>query len=557
MRIKRWPLSRLGSLIAFLAFSIVIIIRTWDFPQPQPSVRWEETHEPDRGWSSNGEIPTRLAFSPDGQILLTNNHVARLREVASGRIVAELAKAKDGDNVVLPNVALQFPKFFDDGRLLVAQVDGERMNPQVSPVSLKIWDVATGHERANFPDLGRGEWTPKYEMSGNGKALAFSLDLPPGSRTSRNRLRVWTPSDGLIAHEFLGTDSQPFALSPDGRFLIGIMWKPSMGIARWDVASGRVVGSFPVDRSPPVTNKLLFAPDGRLFVGFFGKQEPLIIDLENGRRQALPSDVTSRINAPIRFGAEGKTLVIGELRTAYESLRIFDLTSGRMINLHNAGFNAISDDGRRVSSIRSTAPPYNTGQQEQENDNDSTVIVTDQPSGKERARFMATGVRNTWFSPDGRRIAATETRNLISRPHPIWNLLPYRFSMGVDVWNQHVSYVSKLTVWDVESRRKIATVPFGDRMIQVVQTAFSADGKKLAIEYPISLKEGEPGRWAIEIWDLPENRFFWPKIGLRSALVGIALAVGWFFNEFVRRGLAIYYDSRARRNAPCRESDPE
>jgi hypothetical protein len=524
----KWASRRLGLVLALLAWPIAMVAVLRSTPS-LPSARWEEFHPHHSNWS-NGELPTRIAFSPDGRTILTNNSHARLRDATTARVIAELAKVGDAAPPI-PRFALRYPTFFDDGRLLVAEVGGSPLDPPGALTSLKVWDVASGRERASFPDLGHRWEGPKFVVSANGKTLAFSQGPPPQPGWIVKRLRAWTPSLGLLPHEFKGAECVPFALSPDGSQLLGVELDGPSTITRYDVATGRELGTVAHDASDRPA-EMAFAPDGRLLCWYHFGGTSEILDLESGRRQILPKSPIS-LASPVRFAADGKLLLLGDLRKNYETLEICDLAAGRISDVSHEGFDSISADGRRMAAIdrkrhRNTFEAPDTR-------NDSVVIVTDQPGGGERGRLVASGVTQTQFSPDASRLAIRESRSERSDWDRWLRMIPF-VRGALPSSGSESSEVDQITILDVDSWRTIATIPLPGLEPGEVGLAFSPDRKQIAVEYPIT--EGGasgPVTWAVEVWDLPTPRPWWRAVGISSACSLFVYLVGRRFAARSRR----------------------
>jgi WD40 repeat protein len=165
-----------------------------------------------------------LAVSPNGRTVASvgRDNTLRLWDVPGGREIRTLPLAGGGDVRIgdMGRIGWWTVAFSPDGKTVAAG----------SPFNLiRVWDVATGKRRAQFP-------TPPDGAS----ALAFMSDAKKLIAGGQGRLICMEATTGNILHHFVGPRVQDpeiklftagsgppeVALSPDGRLLAaGVVWR--------------------------------------------------------------------------------------------------------------------------------------------------------------------------------------------------------------------------------------------------------------------------------------------------------------------------------------------
>ena len=144
-------------------------------------------------------------FSPDWKALVSSGAEGyRLRDAVTGRVLAVLDKRP----YQIVGATFHGATFSPDSRLLFALASSARYE-QFWVLDLKVWEVATGKEKATFPYVADNlnRFTDYFSLSGDGKILAFvenSERLPVEVKTSRKGLdgfeqptAAYNATDGL------------------------------------------------------------------------------------------------------------------------------------------------------------------------------------------------------------------------------------------------------------------------------------------------------------------------------------------------------------------------
>jgi RNA polymerase sigma factor (sigma-70 family) len=335
-------------------------------PQPAPAAVWQErmTFQADAGQVF------AVALSPDGKVLAAgygkgpNNGAVKLWDTATGKEKAELrAERRLPDTPVLPLAVVESVAFSPDGKRLLATTttnrqavilwdaaSGEQLEPLepfvldtrnvvfgqegkslagakyywkegpggrvlLDRLEIKVWDAATGAERAS--------------VAAHGPSVS-SAAFAPDNRTvawTDTALRLWDTTTGrqrvlYEGKEWLGH----VTFSPDGRTLAAVAWdrQKKAEVRRWDVATGKELSGLRAREAH--IRALAFSPDGKTVATASGDKAGRLWDVVSGEQRARLGGHQSPILA-VAFGPGGKTLATGsedgtvklwELRTGTE-----------------------------------------------------------------------------------------------------------------------------------------------------------------------------------------------------------------------------------------------
>ncbi len=343
----------------------------------------------------------RAMLSPDGsRIAVIDQAAVRLLDAANGAEQPAFVGHSDSVGAV---------RFSPDGRLLATG----------GYWSLRIWDVATGRQRFQFPESARALW-----FSADGKALVAG---------TYERLRVYDIETGQV--QTLVDDKSDRArgelrsanavISPDGQTVVASLnWIRSEGgngrfthnyaFRAWDIPSGRQ--RWAID-DMAVTG-LIFSPSGNTVIGIQGLTDKsdasllVIWDIEQGRTQ---------LTIPLLKPPQ-ETRTVGSQTIVTPSF-----IGPPAIALSSDGARvALSDDGNTVRIFAAA---------------DGALLQTIEWKGPRRNRTLQ-------FSPDGKQLV-----------------------LGSETYN----HTGGLETWDVETGKKLRAIDTAAR-----HWAISPDGKWLA-----------------------------------------------------------------------------
>ncbi len=319
--------------------------------------------------------------------------------------------------------------FSSDGRLLALESSYENDK-------LKLLDVTTGRAIATLPSWGPvRRWT--WALSPDGRLLA--LEGP--NRTivlwdiSSRKQHVATAPAHQQRDEYLPDESvvRSLAFSPDGK-LLASGGRLDYLVKLWDVASGKHVATFSADKGS--ITSLAFSPDGKLLASYDPGGTVVLYDVASRKRIAeIDAHEGASVAAgnEVAFSPDGKLLATGGTRWTIEEVEEY------------------------------------------------TEVKLWDVASREPVAILVGGVPVS-FSPDGRLLASASPTN--TKWFDIDGL-----EGGVRQGENYGGHTIKL--WDVATRKAVATFPPGNRITGV---SFSPDGRLLA----------DQANWLIRQFDISE-----------------------------------------------------
>jgi WD40 repeat protein len=262
-----------------------------------------------------------VAFTADGKTLATGgaDNAVRLWDVATGKERATLR----GHREAVTSVAIA-----PDGKTLFSG-SGDK--------TIKVWDVATGQERTTLE--GHGDWVSSLALSADGKTLA--------SGSWDGTVRLWDVAAGSERSILHKEPVDAVALTADGQLLACGSWNQ---VALYAVASGELSATLSWATGE---RALAFTPDGKKLAVSAGNGGAELWDMATKKVEAIlrRAELADDYVKSIAFSPDGLTLATG----GREAVRLWNVATQSdwgVIEGHSGTVNAVafSPDGNTLAS---------------------------------------------------------------------------------------------------------------------------------------------------------------------------------------------------------------
>jgi RNA polymerase sigma factor (sigma-70 family) len=260
-----------------------------------------------------------IALSPDGKVLASagTDYLVKLWDVEARKERATLREAADPRMPIEPRAShvwsVQAVVFSPDGKTLASASNDQ---------TVKLWDVATGAEKATL----RGHTVFLYSVafSPDSKTLASAggvqlaafksyqslKDVPKDDEALKEtgEVKVWDLATGKERTFYRGDTGRVFsvAFSPDGKTLAAGLRDGAIRL--WDVATGGERACF---REKAEVHAVAFSPNGKTLASTQGDKVKLW-DLASGTVRAQLQGHAGRVQA-VAFSPDGTLATAGNV----------------------------------------------------------------------------------------------------------------------------------------------------------------------------------------------------------------------------------------------------
>ena len=324
----------------------------------------------------------------------------------------------------LPRISRSFDDLSPDGKYVVT-----------TGKTIKIWDIATGHEIRTFQ--GQSQRSSNVSFCPGGKYIITS--------GYENNARLWDLNIGRQVRSYNLSEQYSIDVSPDGRYLATGHHDYDKTVRLWDFSTGDEIRAFKRKRffntnKYSVVTCLSFSPDGRYIVTGSPDKTAKLWEVETGRGIRSFEGHSHRINS-ISFSPDGKTFITGSWDV---TAILWDVSTGhKMFSLQRQHMGPIGYCPGGHTEIIMAVSFSPDGKTVITGSGDCTTKLWDVSTKHRENRLLRTFkghkdvITSLKFNPDGRIIVTGSQDNTAK----IWNVSTGRLIHNLKDHSDHVTDV--------------------------------------------------------------------------------------------------------------------
>jgi len=270
--------------------------------RPLPTREWKSIKAHKSGWEGAICVDDCLAFSPDGQFLLSGSYdkTLKLFNIESGKVIRTFTGHQHGLNSVA---------YSPDGQRILS-------GGSYPDNTMKLWNINTGAIIQSFEYPG---WINSVDFSPDGQTALLG-----GGFLIKGEMNLWDLSTNQLARTFKGwfkghsSNVESIAYSPDGKTILSGSRDTLMKL--WDLSTGEPIRSF---KHGEWITSVAYSPDGKKVLSGGIDNTIKLWNLSTGKLIHTFKGHSGRVNS-VAFSPDGQTIASG---SSDKTIRLWETSS--------------------------------------------------------------------------------------------------------------------------------------------------------------------------------------------------------------------------------------